>query len=282
MEFDTVRLLGNSERSITLPLYPSPAFLTEPYICKSIVGLDPPPIDVHLSESPGFPGFLLSRHTQSREVVLRIGLNPYFARVEGGPQTLKAVREEMYRTVLSPNASGLVTLQLLNASAPTTPVALIQGHSRQFEAPAFTKDPETQISLICPNPYFTSPNTTDLVNSGSATAIVFENEGEAPVGFFLALTLSSTHSSFVLSDNNAGKSMQITHSLPAGSTLTIDTRPGSRGVSLTTGGTVTNLMGALNSFSDWLLLEPGANAFTASSGGYSIAQGYYTQAWWGV
>jgi Phage tail protein len=282
MDFDTVRLLGNSSRSILLPLYPQPSSIGDPYFCKGIVGLDPPPIDVHLSETPQFPGMLLSRHSQSREIVTRVGLNPYFTRVDGGPQTFGDLRDHMYRTVLAPNSKGEVTFQLLKSVDLATPLAQIKGYVRQFEAAMFSKDPETQISMICPNAPLESPSTTNLVNAGTAAAPVFENLGNASVGFLWNITLTSTLSSLTFLKVATGQSMVITAPLSSGSILSIDTRPGTRGVFLITGGTPTNLMGALSSFSEWLMLDPGVNSFTMSSSAYTHTSGNYTQSWWGV
>lgn len=278
MEFNAIRLVGNATHQITLPLYPNPSTAFDKYVCKGIEGLDPPAVDIHLSETPRFPGLLQSRHAVSREIVLRMGLNPFFTRVEGGPQTFRDIRSDMYRTLLAGNFKGEVTIQLLNS---TTPVAQIKGYVRQLEASVFIKDPEVQISFICPNSYLESPTITDLVNLGTATAPEFQNDSDVPVGFTMTVVFTSTLSAFSLIDPHTDRNMSLTRSFPSGSTLTLDTRPGNRSILLISGG-VHNLLGALSSGSEWLMLEPGLNEFIVSSGAYTLVDGHYTKTWWGV
>jgi hypothetical protein len=76
--------------------------------------------------------------------------------------------------------------------------------------------------------------------------------------------------------------MVLTYPLPSGGVVTFDTRPGSRGIILTSGGSPINLLGALSSGSDWLMLESGLNEFTMSSSNYTELDGHYTKTWWGV
>lgn len=84
-------------------------------------------------------------HIGKRNIVLTIGLNP-----NAGYQSVEAMRKVIYG-YLRPK-----TEPLLKFVSTDRPLVEIAGYVESCEPVFFSKDPEIQVSIICPKPYFIS------------------------------------------------------------------------------------------------------------------------------
>ncbi len=230
MKFNNIRLVGASD--VDFPVVNADP--VGPFILKSADGLGPPEVDVSIANTVQEGGVYQGRRPQNRQIVLRVGLQPEW---DIG-QTAEELRTILYG-LLTPKYGKLVKAELRQDNVI---VAQAEGHISKFEVSIFTKDPEVQITLDCIHPYLLASAIkyqlpTRTVVSGQ-TLLDIENEGTAPSGFWMGITFQASHTTtLTISDGDpSGEWMDISGTWAAGDTLTLDTRPGSRGLWKTLSG----------------------------------------------
>ena len=151
------------------------------YIVKNIDGLGPVKANVITSTYAGMPGGAYQTSKDDmRNIVLQLGLDPSYASAD----PFGALRRALYPW-LSPKMK--VTMQFISSNFET--VQLV-GYVETFEPTLFTAEPEVQISILCPDPYFSAitPITGGRTGSGS---FVVTNPGIIDTGFDLTLTIGT-------------------------------------------------------------------------------------------
>jgi len=113
-----------------------------------------------------------------RNIVLTVGLNPNWAN-----QTPELLRSYLYQYLMP---KSKVTLRFTSTHMP---VVLIDGYVETFTPNIFAKDPEYQVSIICPQPAFVAEQGTAWLGNTQAFAdssVTNVNyEGTLPAGFTL-------------------------------------------------------------------------------------------------
>jgi hypothetical protein len=274
MYFNKISLIGRN--TVDLPLASlSGLTASSPYILKAVDGLGPPEINLGLGQSTNGGGYYQGSLPQSREIVLTIGLNPNYA----AAQSSSDLRASLY-TLITPNSSTPLELRFYNVS---TAVISTFGYIKSMETAIFSKDPAVQITIECPSPYlqaYLSLSATLASLSKSAPALT--NPGTAPSGLVIGLTFTAAASSFMLTSLDNTQKFLVTYSFLTNDVLNIDTRPGSKNVSVTRAGIVTPLLSALSVDSNWLLLYPGANTFNTNTQAFTWTAFNTVPLYWGV
>jgi len=268
MYFTTVRLNGLAV--VDLPIVG--ALPSDPYILKSADGLGPPEVVVSIVDTLNAGGVYQGRRPQGREVVLNVALNPNYKTKE----TVADLRTTLYG-MLTPGHIDNVVIQIMNEGD-----VLVQtdGYIKKLEIVPFTDDPEVQLTFACPGQYLEALD--DLyVDPGHLASPSIVNQGTAPAGFRMECNFVAAVTAWSLTDESGNK-MDIKYAFQIGDKLTIDTRPGSRGIWVLRGSVTTNIIYALTPDSKWYMLHGGTNAFTTSTQKFTWGNVFYKPRYWGI
>jgi len=268
MYFTRIQLRGLT--SINLPIVG--ALPSDPYILKAADGLGPPPVDVAVSQTSIAGGVYRGSKPQSREIVLLIGLNPAFS----GGQTVADLRSSLYG-MLTPGHRPEMHVDIMQDAAI---IATTTGYVAKLEIVPFSKDPQVQLTIACPQPYLQGP-TELTIDPGDPSAPEMTNIGTAPSGFQMDITLTATLSFWDLRDAS-GKYMRVIYPFVPGDFLSFDTRPGSRAVYLYRASVFTNMLPYLDPLSIWYQLHAGLNVFDTSSAFFTWGDVSYRPLYWGI
>lgn len=256
MILDRIRLEGLT--TIDMPIIF--ALPTNKYIVKAADGLGPVEVDVYIANTLAQGGQYQGRRPQSREIVLRVGLNPDY----GSGQNASDLRNELYG-LLSPNVTDNILVQLM--SNALTVDMQTEGYVKRIEIVPFSKDPEVQIVIACPEPYFEAPVTSNWVPSVKNNFIV-PNLGTAPTGFILEATFTSARAGWTLRHGDPADGppyLYTSYTFATGDTILYWTQPGERYLYVRkANGTEINIIDTMSDASSWLMLHGGDNLFTTS------------------
>lgn len=271
MKFNKIRLIGLA--TIDLPI--EGALPSDPYILKSADGLGPPEVDVTIADTLEGDGVYQGRRPQSREPVIRIGLNPD----HGANQTASEMRSSLYG-MLTPDASDIVKMEVIYNDSV---VATTEGYIKKIEPAIFSQTPEVQITMACLRPYLEAPSVLYVTPGGTKAAPEILNTGNARTGFHMEVVFNAAVSNWKITDA-AGNFLEFDYDFQAGDILAFDTRPGLRGIWVTRNLVTTKIIYSLNSGSKWLMLYGGNNVFSTSdqSFDWNAGETYFLPKYWGV
>lgn len=242
------------------------------YICKGVEGLGPPEIQVSLSNTLNAGGFYQGRRALNKQLVALIGLNPNHAL----GQTSADLRTDLYG-LLSPASDDSITVQFVDDEDV---VAYIVGYVAKMEINPFTDTPEVQVTTDCDSPYFKAPEEL-FIEPASKTDPEIENVGTAPAGFHMEVLFTAPESGWSLT-HISGRKMEIDYEFLSGDLLTIDTRPGSREISVVRSSVKSNIIYALTEDSVWFMLHGGVNIFSTSSSAFDWGDVFFQPQFWGI
>lgn len=157
----------------------------------------------------------------------------------------------------------------------------IDGYIETFECDFFELGEKVQISILCPNPYFKSTDTTvitfanqvDLFEfpfSIDAEGIPFSelvisnttyyNNGDIDIGMIITLhALENQILNPVIFNNTTNQKFGLNWDLYEGDVITISTIAGEKSVKLLRNGVTTNIINSVQQGSSWLQLVSGIN-----------------------
>jgi hypothetical protein len=268
MKFTRLKLIGFHETN--LPVVG--ALPSDPYIFKGADGLGPPEIDVIIANTLNAGGYYQGRRPQTREIVIRIGLNPDF----GSSLTAADLRGELYG-LLSPNTSDAITIQILNENQI---VAYTTGYVKKLEIAPFSPTPEVQVTIASLYSYLLAPDSVSLAPANLAVFDI-ENLGTAPTPFYMEILFRADTSQFILTDD-LNRPMKVTYDFKDGERLVINTEPGSRGVWRIHNENKTSIIHALSTDSIWHVFHSGTNRFGTNVQTFEWRDFHYTPRYWGI
>lgn len=242
------------------------------YICKSVDGLGPTEIDVSIAETLNAGGFYQGSRPHNRQIVALVGLNPNYT----AGQVPGDLRESLYG-LLTTGGDDEITVQIVDDEDV---IASTVGHVSKMEINPFSETPEVQITTDCEKAYFVAPNELFL-EPASKPSPTIENVGSAPAGIHLEVMFTEALPGWTLERSN-GQKMQFDYDFLVGDLLTVDTRPGSRGIWLTRVGVLTNIIYALSADSVWFMLYGGVNSFATSSSSFDWGDVFYLPQFRGI
>lgn len=247
---------------LSLPLHD----VVEGYPVDLIEGLDPVKATLVSSSFAQMDGAQYhSSRRESRNIKIRLGLEPNYAYEE----LVKDLRQRLY-TFFMPK-----TLVNLTFYLSTGLIVNIDGRVESFDSALYTQDPAVDISIICFDPDFYSPNSTSmsLLSTASEVDSLVPYIGTIETGVKFTVYVNRNLSEFTIyhrTPSNELRSMDFALTLIAGDVLEISTVPGSKYVTLTRAGVQSSVLYALSIQSSWIELMSGDNYIRLYAKGVGI------------
>ena len=259
------------------------------FYIENIEGLGPANATVNITESATVDGgYYTSSHVSTRNIVLTLG----FLYEKG----IEDMRHESYRYFPLKKQIKLL-IETDNRTCMT------HGYVESNEPNIFSERETTQISILCPDPYFYAFNngvgyTSNLSRDIALFSFPFSNEsldeplielgqvtdtaerivhnpGDVEIGVKIHIYVKGSITSIGISNRTTDQTMnidtdrlkQITSAdLKEGDEIVINTKKGDKSIYLISDGAKTNILNCLSRFTDWIYLLPGDNQiFLAAS-----------------
>jgi hypothetical protein len=229
---------------------------------RNITGLEPVKANVNTSPLGSVDGESFSGSSvPKRNIVVTLGLNP-----DWDEWTMSQLRRLLYAYFM-PKLSIRLVLE-----SDDLDTVEIYGYVESCEPVLFSKDGEVQVSIICPDPYFTSVDpivVTGVSSDGSDPAIIQYN-GSIETGINVEITEAAVPAPAVISIQVGDPSLsnfRIDATVSATKYLVMNSISGKKYVrQIETGtGVITNLLGYVESGYTWPILQPGENEFSVIS-----------------
>ena len=227
---------------------------------RNIDGLDPVKASVNTSLFGSVDGSAYTgASVGQRNIVLTVHPNP-----DWKTWTFESLRRLIYSYFMTKRPVRLVFI-----SDDIPPVEIL-GIVESVDNVIFSKDPEFNVSVICPDPYFKSvvPKviTGQSIRSGGAVTVV-EYDGSVETGFEVKVSFSSGTAPTVIGIQIGDPKVNFFNvTATVGSSLYLDMSSVAmqkyvQNVSIGS-GVITNLLSKVQEGSKWPLLQPGDNNFS--------------------
>ena len=264
------------------------------FLIKSITGLGPVKANVNTTEVATNDGsmFNSARLSQRNIVIQMVFVNSIYG------EDIEEIRQKSYKYFPIKKNIELV-IETDNRYVRTT------GYIESNEPDIFSKQEGTQISIICPDPYFYSAsedgdNVTDFYSIDPMFEFPFSNEslsepllvfgeiqiktegvvtysGDSEIGVMIYIhaigpaehiNIYNTETREVMAIDTVKLEKLTGRGLIAGDDIIINTLKGEKSITLVRSGVSYNILNCLDKNTDWFTLVKGDNifAFTADSG----------------
>lgn len=250
---------------------------------RNVTGLEPVKVDVNTSPFGSVDGEAFTgTAVPARNIVITIGTNP-----DWNIWSHEALRRLVYSYFMPKKATRLVFY-----SDDLSPVE-ISGYVESVEPNIFSKDPEMDVSVICPDPYFVSldPIVITGVSSNGSTPLEIDYKGSMDTGINIKVLHNTVPDppqiAVQIGDPNLTYfRVSLSNIVTATQYFEASSLSGNkyiRNVS-TVNGVITNLLNKLVSGSTWPLLQPGENDFSVitSTPGHQDWQLTYSERFGGL
>jgi hypothetical protein len=280
-QYDTVHLVGRE--TVSLPVINSG--INASYFVKFIQGLGAPEFEVVLSKNQDARTAFEARHTQGRELIFRVILNPDFT--EG--ERVRLLRAPFYG-LITPEWSDQGPLVEVIFSHEGTDQFWTRGYVKTLELAPFNKEPELQLTILCSDPYLHALSTYSASGLSSTSPITVENVGSAPTGFLAKFAVDASMTEFNLRSGAAGWGPELylqsgAQTFLAGDEIHINTDPPDRFVGHMRGGSYLQTYQLVTAgTTGWPTLEGGNNTLSwdMSAGNFSWISLQYEPKYWGI
>lgn len=238
------------------------------YTVYKIVGLNPPKATINSSVNTTTDGSSInSVRLENRNIVI-------YMTIEGD---VEANRINLYKYF---PVKKNVKLYFKNESRNI----YIEGNVELIECDLFTNKQITQISIICPKPYF--KDVQNLITTFGDVSPMFEfpfsisktgveissvtvnqrrsiiNTGDVETGVIIKLFCTGTVVNPVIYDVLKRTQLKLNFTMLASDTIVINTNVGEKSIELIRDGVTYNAMGYMAQDSRWFVMEAGDNVFT--------------------
>lgn len=281
MRFASISLsydLGGVSTGITLTPLVLPlgsAASAGPFVLKKVTGLEPPDVDVIVSQGLNSEATLQGLSETNREVTLLVGYKPDYS----VGQTIGDLRSQLYPW-MTPKFGLPIKLSILDSNGVL--LAYTMCNIKKFETDIFSKDPQVLITLTCVGTYLSAPNYIyPSIVTLPKPNFVLTNPGDAPSGFLMTLNITSNMARFDLY-NRFNVRMRYNYALLAGDIVTVSTKPGERMAYVNRSGTIINLLSHQDPTSDWIMMFAGQNPFQYYSSSFTFSSITIYPRYWGV
>lgn len=242
-----------------LPLDSSGRAETDLIQVRNIAGLEPVKATINLSPYGSVDGgSMIGRRVDTRNIVLTLHPNP-----DWDIWTFTSLRKLLYKYFMP---KSLVRLVFYSDDIP--PVE-IYGYVEDFGANIFSQDPEFVLSVLCPDPYFTSVDPIVITGITVAEIAALQEivyDGDIETGFNLVVDYNTNPTTNVKLKMNSTL-FDVDCSVNAAMRFEMNSIPGSkyvRNVNLSTGAII-NLLSKVKDGYTWPTLIPGKNYVLISS-----------------
>lgn len=255
-----VKAFSSWQSAPTLPLVDNGRAETDLIQVTNITGLDPVKAAVSTSPFGSVDGSAYTGSSvQSRNIVLTLRPNPNW-----DDYTYEALRRLLYSYFMPKRPTRLIFY-----SDDLIPVK-IDGIVESVEVNLFSKDPELQVSIVCPDPYFIALNpeviTGQSVRPGGVIATI-DYDGTVEAGLYVKVTHVSTPAPTYIGIQVGDPAVTYANVVATVSSSlyfelsSIPMQKYVQNVDLNT-GVIINLLSKIQQGSQWPLLQPGENDFS--------------------
>lgn len=229
---------------------------------RDIQGLGPVQADINTTPYGSQDGeFFTGAGITKRNITMKMGFNPDWI-----VHTVASLREIVYGYMMSKQP---VVLRFYRDDLPAVEIS---GFVESNEPNIFAKDPELDISIICPQPDFiaVSPSVVEGTAKPAPDETEFTVRGNVDTSGRVVLTTieddpSPTYDGTVTLEHKTlapgSENFVITGSLAEGMDLIIDSARGAKVAENVIGFEHVNLLNSMTADSKWLALHPGTNKF---------------------
>jgi hypothetical protein len=236
---------------------------------EKIDGLDPVKATVVSSSYASLDGAQYqSSRREFRNLRIRLALEADYMWGE-----VREIRDRLYDYFMP---KSKVDLRFIDTSGL---IVDISGRVESFSSELFVKEPFADIVVLCFDPDFLVPTPTVL--NGLTTpstnqdigGVSINYKGTVETGIQLVLNVNRSLSEFTIyhkTPEQIIKSFDFAAPLAVGDVVTINTVPGSKGVTLTRNGTNSSLLYARSPQSNWIELSRGSNYIRVYTEGVGI------------
>jgi hypothetical protein len=202
--------------------------LNTAYFIKFIDGLGAPEFDVVLTRNQDARTSFENRHTQGRQLIFRIVLNPNYS----AGQKPRDLRSPFYG-LITPQFSDKGPLVEVIFSKEGVDQFWTKGYVKNLEVAPFNKEPELQLTMICSDPYLHALSLYSHDTFSSTSPLLVTNYGSAPTGFLAKFSIVSNTQTFDIRTGLAGWGEHLkldagTETFLAGDEIHINTDPAER------------------------------------------------------
>lgn len=252
---------------------------------REITGLGSPKLDINTTGFGTFDGSVVnSVLARTRNVTLTLIMVPRISIEDSRQLTYKYFQLKREITL---------TFELDNREV------YIEGYVESNEPDIFSREETTQISIICPDPWFhelyltetffygviplfefpfsnesLTENLLEMSQINISNRQTIDYKGEVDTGMDISISIFGNSGDITIYNVDTRERIpiysdrvrQITgQPLSKGDEVIISTVPGRRRVELLREGYYTNILGAMDKNADWLQLRPGQQSFTFTS-----------------
>jgi hypothetical protein len=223
------------------------------YLILGIFGLNPVAASVSTTSYAASRGdFYGGSKTSKRNILLTLAPNP------DDELDVSDLRTALYEYFMPENH---VRLRFFSEELPTCE---IEGYVESFDPNMFSKDPEFQISVICPQPDFIAVAATVISGLVGDPPEEFTYAGSIPTGFVLDVESSAGNTDYTgsITVTVDDKEIGVTETtVDAGDLFRVSTVIGEKYIRNVTvpGGVATSLLGVLLADITWIQLTPGVH-----------------------
>ena len=236
-----IQITAYNKKGDSLNLSTSKAFAL-----TKVTGLTPPKSNINTSDLATKDGSIFnSSRMQNRNIVLYIYPTA----------DVEATRLSLYKIFQSKKYVKLVL-------ATGSRTAQIEGYVETLEGDLYTNPQLLQISIICPNPYF-EKTSADTFNFADQTTEA-TNNSDFETGALFTLNISGTLGGLTVTNVTTNESFSFVEDMQAGDVISLDTRQGEKGITLTRDGVTTNIINSVATGSVWMQMATGKNTLTLS------------------
>jgi len=256
-----VKAYSSWQSAPTLPLSDQDTAETDLIQVANIDGLDPVTASVNTSPLGSVDGTAyVGSDVPSRNIVMTVRPNP-----DWDTWTYESLRKLLYAYFMP---KRLVKLMFL--SDDRVPVQ-IEGYVESVQANLFSKTPEVQVSIICPDPYFTSVDPVVVTGVTVRPGGVFQTidyDGTIETGFNVEVTYVSGAAPATIGiqiGNPLISFFNVTGTVGATSVFemnSVQMQKYVQNVDLNTGVISSLLSKVVQEGSAWPTLQPGENEFS--------------------
>jgi hypothetical protein len=227
---------------------------------RNITGLDPVKAAVNTSPFGSVDGVAYTgSNVAYRNIVLTLHPNP-----DWNDWTFESLRRLIY-LYFTPKLGT----RLIFYSSDMPPVE-IYGYVEDANVNQFSKDPEIQVSIICPDPYFTALDATVVTGQAArnnSTPTEVQYNGSIATGITVQLNRSADPPPNVVGIQIGDPTLSyfnVTASVDATKYFLMNSVQGNKFVQNVafTSGVITNLLSKIQPYSTWPILQPGQNDFS--------------------
>lgn len=238
---------------------------TSGFIITEIVGLDPVKASVSSTQFALMDGaqYQMSRR-DIRNILMTLKYAPNYA-----TDTVSSLRQRLYNFFM-PKSSLDMTFH-----SSSFPIVMTNGRVESCEAPLFTKEPQAVVSLLCFNPDFYETGST--ISNGTTSAALVSTDltytGTVATGVIFHFTVTHAIPGFSIAVNSPTgvlETFDFTTPLQPGDSITVNTNPGQKAVTLMRGSLESSAIYGVAPNSKWVKLTPGINQILVSAEGTAM------------